>query len=307
MTRPVALFVMGMHRSGTSALTRVLTLCGGALPAALQSPNSSNPAGYWEPRKAIEINEAILRRHSSNWTDPSLRSHSEGAFSSSKNAADVAEIGAFLGTLPAAPLVIIKDPRITVLSEMWFEAALQAGFDIATVVAVRHPQEVTASLAARDQVSAELGSALWLKYNLLAERHTRDMPRLFVEYGNLLDNWRREIKRVSSALSLDLATPRDGEIESFLRQDLRHQRKPGRVLEFFGSDWLSRVYGTLEAATRDKPWESSSLDRVYLAYGTSEHDFRIVFEDFRKHFDFKSVFVRNLLQFSLFKRLRTRL
>ena len=33
--RPVALFVLGMARSGTSALTRVLSLCGGTLPAGM--------------------------------------------------------------------------------------------------------------------------------------------------------------------------------------------------------------------------------------------------------------------------------
>jgi hypothetical protein len=34
-TCPVILFVMGINWSGTAALTRVLSLCGGALPAKL--------------------------------------------------------------------------------------------------------------------------------------------------------------------------------------------------------------------------------------------------------------------------------
>ncbi len=41
--RPVILFVLGMGRSGTSALTRVLSLCGGTLPAKLVGANAGNP------------------------------------------------------------------------------------------------------------------------------------------------------------------------------------------------------------------------------------------------------------------------
>ncbi len=63
--RPVALFVMGVNRSGTSALTRVLSLCGGTLPAGLAGANSRNPLGYWEPRASHRVNYTILRRHRS--------------------------------------------------------------------------------------------------------------------------------------------------------------------------------------------------------------------------------------------------
>jgi len=109
-------------------------------------------------------------------------------------AASVTVLGRLASSQVEARQEVIKDPRITVLSGVWFEATRLAGFDIAAVIAVRHPQEVIASLAARSGASPELSSALWLKYNLLAERHTRALPRLFVEYPNLLDNWRRETR-----------------------------------------------------------------------------------------------------------------
>jgi hypothetical protein len=286
--RPVALFVLGMARSGTAALTRVLSLCGGTLPTALMGASRGNPTGYWEPRKAIRLNEAILYRNGSGVFDPSLRLQDEGAFDADENAACIAEIGAFLTTLPAAPLVVIKDPQITALSGVWFEAARRAGLDIAVVIAVRHPQEVIASLAAHIRASPELASALWLKYTLLAERHTRALPRVFVEYTNLLDNWRREIKRISAALAIDLNTRDEGAIEEFLNQDLRRQRHCGPVTEPFGTDWISAVYETLRAAARDEPWDGrdepsdgSALDRVFEAYRASEHGFRTAFEDYR--------------------------
>ena len=225
---------------------------------------------------------AILRRHGSAWFDPSLRLQEEGAFDAEEKAACIAKIRAFLTTLPAAPLVVIKDGNITVLSGLWFEAARLAGFDIAAVIAVRHPQEVIASIAALGRASPELASALWLKANLLAERHTRGLPRVFVEYANLLDDWRREIKRISAALAIDLNTRDEGAIEEFLRPDLRHQRHCGPVTEPFGTDWMSAVYEALRAAARDEPWDASALDRVFEAYRASERGFRTVFEDFHR-------------------------
>ena len=278
-TRPVVLFVLGMGRSGTSAVTRVLSLCGGVLPAELKGADSHNPRGYWEPRATLSLNEAILRRHGSVVFDPSVRVLEDGAFDAEERAARIADICAFLTRLPAAPLVVIKDPFITVLSDMWFEAARLAGFDVATVIAVRHPQEVIASQVAAGPMSPELSSAVWLKANLLAERHTRGVPRVFVEYANLLDDWRREIARISQALAIDLSTRDEGAIEGFLTPDLRHQRDCGPVTNRFGTDWMYVVYEAMQAAARDEPLDTPALDGVFEAYRESEHDFRMAFEN----------------------------
>jgi len=89
--------------------------------------DANNPLGYWEPRAAIMLNEEILRRHGSNWYDPTLRLQEEGAFDTGEHAAGIAKIQAYLATLPAAPLVIIKDMTIMALSGVWFEAVRRAG------------------------------------------------------------------------------------------------------------------------------------------------------------------------------------
>jgi hypothetical protein len=286
--RPVALFVLGMPRSGTSALTRVLSLCGGTLPADLEAADSYNPRGYWEPRETHHLNGHMLRCHYSTDADPSLRLQEEGAFGAEEKTIFIDKVKTFLTTLPYAPLVVIKDLYITALSEMWFEAARQAGFDIAVVIAVRRPQEVIASVAASRRLSPDLPnalpSAMWLKYNLLAEKNTRGMPRVFVEYANLLEDWRREMKRISAALGIDLANWDEGAIDEFLTKDLHRNRDYGPVAEPFGTDWVSTVYEAAQAAARDEPWEESALDRVYEAYRASERAFRTAFEDFSEDF-----------------------
>lgn len=298
--RPVVLFVLGMGRSGTSALTRVLSLCGAALPGGMMGADSGNERGYWEPRAGLYLNEKFLYRHGSSYFDPTLRLQEEGGLSSEETADFTAKIRDYLQTLPAARVVVVKVLHISVLARMWFDAARQAGYDIAAVLAVRDPQEVIGSLAKLMDASPQLTSALWLKYNLLAERETRGVPRVFVDYSNFLDDWSREIKRISSTLAVDLDTGDRAAVERFLAKDMRHQRQRGPIIEPFGTDWLSVAYRALAAAARDEPWEESSLDGVLEGFRASEHGFRTAIEDFQGQFNrryrFSRAFIKPLFE-----------
>ncbi|CQD13019.1 hypothetical protein BN1232_02514 [Mycobacterium lentiflavum] len=278
--RRVVLFVLGPQRSGTSAITRVLSLSGGVLPAGMLGADAGNPRGYWEPRKAIAINETILYRHHTAWFDPSLRSVDGDALDADERAACIGQIEAYLAQLPVAPVLVIKEPRITTLSPLWFEAARRAGFDVGAVIAVRHPLEVISSVAATWQVSRELSGALWLKYSLLAERYTRGLPRVFVDYTDFLDNWRREVKRIATTLDIDLNTQREDAIEEFLTPDLRRQRQSGCVKGLGGADWISTVHNTLCDAAHDEPLDNAALDSIFDSYRASD-ELCTAFEDFR--------------------------
>lgn len=287
--RPVALFVVGMGRSGSSALARVLSLCGAALPPGLLGPTRDSPRGYFEPRAAIQINEDILRSHGSSGYDPSLRMQDEGAMSAEDRAAWVERIRRYLSGLPAAPLTVIKEPKIALLGALWFEAAQLAGFDVVTAISVRHPGEVIESLARRGQRqryvhnSPALVAAWWLKYTLLAERDTRGLPRAFVDYDNLLADWRREMKRVSLALGIDLSGSDDAAIEEYLCPELRHHQDHGPAPEPFGTDWLSASYQAVGAAARDESCDLAALDRVYEQYRAGERGFRLAFDGYRRY------------------------
>ena len=287
--RPVALFVLGNGRSGTSALARVLALCGAALPPGLLGATSENPRGFFEPRAVIHLNQAILHDHSSSGYDMALTPHQDGVFDVEKNATWVAKTRDYFSGLPVAPLVVIKEPKTTAAAGIWFEGARQAGFDVAAVVAVRHPDEIIGSLEKRANQqnyvdsSPELTCAWWLKYSLLAERDTRGVPRVFVEYANLLEDWRREVKRISTALAVDLDVKDEAAVDEFLTPSLRHHQTGGSVTEPFGTDWITTVYEGLAAAARDEPLDEFALDRVFAAYGASERGFRQAFDDSRRY------------------------
>ena len=57
------LFVMGMHRSGTSLTARLLNLMGVYFGPedALMEADRFNPKGYWERKDVYQLNKTILQ------------------------------------------------------------------------------------------------------------------------------------------------------------------------------------------------------------------------------------------------------
>ncbi|HTQ16663.1 sulfotransferase family protein [Mycobacterium sp.] len=272
------LFVLGMARSGTSALTRVLALSGATLPPGMIGASKANPRGFWEPRQASFLNEEILRRHHSASADPTLRLHERPA-----DERDIAEINAYLTTLPRSDLHVIKDLQMTAIAGMWFEAARIAGYNVGTLISVRHPHEVIKSVTAMMPiVKPELAAALWLKNSLLAERYTRGLPRVFVEYSYLLEDWRREVKRIATALDINL-NPDETAINEFLAADECHQQANGSTCpEPFGTDWLTTTYDNLHRAAGGDTWSEDELDGVFCDYRASEERLRSAFDNYQR-------------------------
>lgn|GEM_PF-4119616 len=108
-----AILVVGSHRSGTSALTRVLSLVGRDLPKHLMSPvEGSNELGFWQPESVVEAHETFPAKIGSSWDD--VAAFAGGAFVS----AAASELRQRLSLLlheeyGTSPLFVVKDPRIS--------------------------------------------------------------------------------------------------------------------------------------------------------------------------------------------------
>ena len=61
--------VLGMHRSGTSALSHAVHLLGAGAPATLMPPGPDNPRGFWESAVVASLNDEILAAGGSGWAD----------------------------------------------------------------------------------------------------------------------------------------------------------------------------------------------------------------------------------------------
>jgi len=276
------IFVLGMGRSGTSAIARVLSLCGAHLPEPLLGGSESNPPGHWEPIEAININNAFLRRYAASWYDPTLRLQGDIVFSAPEKEAFIEQICGFLERAHIGSPLAIKEPRITALAGFWFEAARRTSMTAKVVIPIRHPDQIAASLAARDGLSSELSAVLWLKYNLLAERSCRELPRVFVEYETLLSDWRKEIGRVAERLDVDLSNADEAAVDRFLNPTLQRQKSSGKPGDIPGQTWTSDTYAALSAAARDEPLDLQKLDATFSAFAACERTFRRAVAEFNQ-------------------------
>ena len=59
--------VLGMHRSGTSAVTRALTVLGVDLGSYLIESQEDNPKGFWEDSEMLSFNERLMRAVGMEW------------------------------------------------------------------------------------------------------------------------------------------------------------------------------------------------------------------------------------------------
>lgn len=218
------ILVLGMHRSGTSALTGTLRLLGVELGDDLLPANKDNVRGFWESRVAMEINEALLSELSSRWD--AVTDLPEGWLDSRAARDGYGKAVSLLdSSFATAALWAIKDPRICRLVPLWLNAMRTVGVQPAVVMIVRKPSEVVASLGERDGIPGGLASLLWLRHVLEAESYSRGLPRVIITYDQLLSDWRAVFGRIAS--TLDVAWPRSGQdmevdIESFLARAERH-------------------------------------------------------------------------------------
>jgi hypothetical protein len=213
--------VLGMHRSGTSALTRALAALGPDLPAHTMPGDEHNEAGYFESWPIAVLNDQWLRAAHSAWDDPfafPLEPLPEAVNADwIRKASEL-----FDEEFGDAPRPLLKDPRISLLAPAWFELFDRRGIAVRNVVSMRRPLAVAKSLQRRDGFALERGVLIWISYMLAAERHSRDRPRIFVSYEQLLEDWRAQALRVAAAFGeADLDAGRLGAEEAVSRA-LRH-------------------------------------------------------------------------------------
>ena len=121
MTAPVAIFVLGMHRSGTSALTRVLSLLGVSLPRHVLPPGPGNEAGHWEPEPAGALNDQVLAAAGASLDG--LTGPPKAWFATTAAEAFVAPMQALIrDEFPGASFFVFKDPRSALVFPLWRRA-----------------------------------------------------------------------------------------------------------------------------------------------------------------------------------------
>lgn len=224
--RPQIAVVLGMHRSGTSALTRGLSALGAELGGKLLPPGLDNEKGYWEDADINALNEELLKTLGTAWhgmeaiEDGVLDALAQGAWGDRA-------AGLLRGKLAEGRVFAMKDPRTARLLAFWQRVFQRLDATAVYVLACRHPLCVAQSLAARNGFGPAKSALLWLLHLLPMLRLTEGQDRRVVDYDRLMDFPLRELKRVAPLLGLPFDESAPALVDyarAFLEERLRHHR-----------------------------------------------------------------------------------
>jgi len=285
----ICLLVLGMHRSGTSALTRVMSLMGARLPERLMPPvANNNETGFWESKPLSIVHDTLLGELGSGWDD--WRPIQFDRLTPERRREFKDQIRNLLEEeFSDSDLFVLKDPRICRLLPLYFEIFAEMEVEPRFILPLRDPIAVARSLALRDDMSTGFGALLWLRYVLDAEAETRGAQRALVSYDALIEDWKTTVEEIARNLQIKWPRTTDAAAEdvgAFLRRDLRHHAPDTVALtrEFDDSSWVGRAYKALEALRRAPGGhvQMDILDRVGVEFGhASPEFFKAMFDELR--------------------------
>ncbi len=263
MTVPF-LIIAGMHRSGTSALTRICNLLGAELGDNLIPPlPNDNETGFWEDQTIVDINEAVLVACGTDHLTPRLLPDNWTRASKIKTLRKQLR-DYLLPFIKNHNFPATKDPRLCRTLPLWLDILTEQKITPTFLLSIRHPLEVALSLHKRNKISLEQGLQLWVLYNLEMERATRGYPRGFVFYTELLKDWRSSIDTASRQAGFNWDKSYDSvaaQISQFLRRDLKHNDATEQAITIDKA--IIDTFSIMQTATQTGTVNTAKLDYIY--------------------------------------------
>lgn len=258
--------VLGMHRSGTSLVTRGMVVLGFNPGRNLMQPDDDNIKGYWEDVDIYSLNQKIFKALSFRWFDlDDLR------FDRFSNLLPYYGINFFDEAVELiekrfllSDNIVIKDPRINLLIPFWEKVFEHFGVEVDYVYVLRSPLEVARSLEKRNSIPIKDGVALWSYYNLAALKNiSKDF--YLISYSDFLDRPNDVFENLSQKLLMPLDASAVIEfVDEFIDTSLRHHVSEEGELDAAIGDFsvASELYSKLKAFSND--FKTSSCDANIL-------------------------------------------
>ena len=289
--------VIGMHRSGTSLVTRGLGALGVQLGDNLSTDAApDNAKGHWEDRDILELNERLMTTLALQWD---VVGAADDALMAAPSLAPLVEQAGLLVEAKTAGNAAwaFKDPRTARLWPFWrrvFAEAVGAKPDFVWVI--RHPLAVAQSLTRRDGFTPLKSHLLWLRHNIIPFADIAASRHVVVDYDRMLSGPRVELRRIVGALALEAENdPAIADFaDSFLDSDLRHFQSGGESATSAGLEWVvARAYRALEPVARDSARLTDPDFQAEWRDICREAD---AFSDAASHVDISTVAARSLRQ-----------
>jgi hypothetical protein len=274
------LFVAGAGRSGTSTMAGLMQILGLHVPRPEVPADASNPKGFSEPQWVVDHHDRLLAEANVQVSDARPEAWFETGRISTREPERIATSQWLEGHFAVNSELVVKDPRLSWFLGLWRVAAIRTGVRPVFATMLRPPAEVVGSkqLYYANKLGSAHLTASWLNMLLHTERATRaeaGAGRVFVRYGDLLEDWTRTTMRVGETLDLqhvlhaDSERIRDGHrfVDPSLRrmgQSLDDLALPTRLHELTGETWAE--LNKLAEPEGDIPAVHDTLDQLREAY-----------------------------------------
>src|SRR6185503_7136141 len=235
-----AIVVLGMHRSGTSALARALSLAGFAQPSDLMQPQADNPKGFWEPLGIVRLNEQILKLLQGSWSQPGPWLISGQTVAEARRGVNAWVVEKFRDRALAAirvsfgedAAIVLKDPRISLFLPFWAGVLREAGYKPHFVLIHRNPVDVASSLRARNRLTPRHCLQLWAHYVLAALDPRNECPiQAVCAYEGLVQAPVETVRDVVAAVSArEISANAEAMIGGFITAGDRHHSSSPEAL-----------------------------------------------------------------------------
>lgn len=216
MKQKSPLIVVGMHRSGTSAICLLLEKAGYSFGDDLIQAAEDNPLGFWESKRLISLNEQ-LGGGADSWQYIKLTDckASDGwKLKADSFVCDLIEHAHAKKYTPA-----LKDPRMCRFLNNWFEIITEKK----VVFVIRDPIAVAKSLRKRNDISISYGLALWFVYNFEAIKSIVEsgVDYICVEYEKMVSGAYGEAKKFYEFLEVPIpdSLPLDSNLQHHTRSE----------------------------------------------------------------------------------------
>lgn len=257
--------ILGMHRSGTSALTRVINLMGADLGSEMIAVGDDNPHGFWEHRNACALHELLLTELGSSWHDVRALpvGWQESVFAQNARAS-IRQL--ITDEFSEKTLWAIKDPRMCRLVPLWIDVLRELDIRPVTVLALRHPKEVGASLHKRNHLTKQHAYLMWAQHEIEAFSSVINLPQVIIDYNDLLESPTGVLAKISAQLDIQWPTPMDeaiGPIRDFLLHDEKHHHRShfSDDVELSAGWAIDKIYNLISA-----PDSKPTLHPLYKNY-----------------------------------------
>ena len=255
--------VLGMHRSGTSVITKALECVGVELGNNLmEAAIGDNDLGFFEDLEIVNFNDELLAECNKKWysTETIQGYDVENLI---RRGFLIRAVEMMRRKLMNKKCFGYKDPRSAKLLPFWSKVYEAAKFDTYFILALRNPLNVVRSLQQRDGIECGHAYYLWADYITSSLTFLKNKKFIAIDYDHILDSPREVISQISEFLHMRINLGASDIYEQqIIKKSLRHWSFIDSDLAFDNS--VPHIVHDIYSITKNLGSYSHSADLIDL-------------------------------------------